>query len=152
MKLTRQQLRKLIKESMEADSGYGSVQPGSISELYGPGSVWARSWRMVMPVAILNHFRQHEAAYGTSADAYIQEAAAFLDEDQIEDVKAAIAASNNSPTGIPLTGKDTLALMISDKDPNSEYKLSLERLNTFWANPQLNSNDLTPEEQSIINR
>lgn len=155
MKLNRKQLRKLIKESMEADSVYGSFQPASISDLYGLGSQWVKSWELVHPQEILNHFNQHREASGMTADEYIQKVEEqIISDSKIEDIKAAILSpGGSSPApGTPLSAKDIMALMISDKDPNSEYKLSLERLNTFWGNPQLNSNDLTPEEQSIINQ
>lgn len=64
-------------------------------------------------------------------------------DDEDEDT-AAEAGSGAPGVNRPLTAGELIALMTADKDPNSDYKLSIERLQS------LNYSNLSGEELDIV--
>lgn len=164
MKLNRSMLRSIIsKEMKRINEGY-TVIPGSVSDMYGDYGGWRREsdWGFVTDDSILGHYKQHKEAYGTTAEEYIKAVKKYGQNFHIEKVSQALSGEMSSdsiggdsmyqlvgpdggaPLGKALQTGDLMALIMADKDPESDYKLSRERLS------MLNMSNLTAEEKSII--
>ena len=156
MTLSRRQLRKLIKESIN-ESKYQRVAASLASIYDGP---WRspHDFKYVTNGTIRSHLRQT----GMSADDYLAGVEEIGHDYQITKVREALsdmltASSSdsrggdtemyqlfNQPSGAPLPSHQLFALIQASADPNSSYKLSRDRLG------MVNQSNLSAEEQSII--
>jgi len=161
IRLNRLELRKLIGATL--NEGYESVQP-SVGEMYGvPGMYWGKEsdFKYVSDKSIQGHQQRSKQ----SPAEYLQDVIDNGQKFQVEKVRKALdlaagapkkggesssmykllGPDGGAPLGPPLSTNELMALIMADKDPSSSYKLSRERLG------MVNKDNLTPEEQSLIN-
>lgn len=119
IKMKRSQLRKLILEEMKILEGFTSTGPNRDDML--------SSEEVMKLVAAGIDVRDVDKSNLSP------EASSVLGLDSVSPEKSG-----------PLTTADLIALMSADKDPDSDYKLSLERLGS------LDGSNLSDEEKAIV--
>ena len=121
--MKRVQLRQLILEELnKVSEGFTTNMPDNIPTTAELMAQMKGDDEKDMPQYNDEYDEQYDAPYDTAAE----------------------AGSGAPGVNRPLTTGELIALMTADKDPNSDYKLSIERLQS------LNYSNLSGEELDIV--